>query len=58
MFEKQVKYSIINIQIYDQKLAVSFGASTITESGGSFKKAIEESDAEMYRNKQEHKKRR
>ena len=45
-------------QIYDQKLAVSFGASTITEPSGSFKKAIEESDAEMYRNKQEHKKRR
>lgn len=45
-------------QIYDQKLSVSFGASTITESGGSFKKAIEESDAEMYRNKQEHKKQR
>lgn len=42
-------------QIHGQKLSVSFGASTMQAKEGSFRDAIELSDAEMYRNKQRRK---
>ena len=42
-------------QIHGQKLSVSFGSSTMQAKEGSFRDAIELSDAEMYRNKQRRK---
>ena len=42
-------------QIHGQKLSVSFGTSTMQAKEGSFRDAIELSDAEMYRNKQRRK---
>ena len=42
-------------QIHGQKLSVSFGAATMEEKGESFDRVIDQSDAEMYRNKQRRK---
>jgi len=42
-------------QIHGQKLSVSFGVSTMESRDDSFHSAIEESDADMYRNKQRRK---
>ncbi len=42
-------------RIHDRNLSVSFGSATITETQESLLSAIERSDADMYKNKQERK---